>query len=120
MDFNFIFRQGTLRRQVTVDLIIFLENLTLMVYARDKWLDHENNASEQYKTIYKMSALVIMACQFGGVFLKLIFYAFCHPWSELIRNPENKGSQDADITNIFDRSKLNEEFKREHSCEYFK
>ena len=53
--------------------------------------------------------------------LKLLFYAYLHPWSELIRNPEMEGTSGAgaDVTNIFDKSKLNEEFKKQHTCEYF-
>ena len=105
-------------RQLTVDAIIFIENLALILYARDRWLDSENNSSEQYKKIYKILSAVIMVCQFGAIFLKILFYAFCHPWSELIRNPENDDSDPEDInviTNLTDRSKLNEEFKKSFS-----
>ena len=84
-------------RQLTVDVIIFVENLALVFYARDRWLDEGINSSEEYRKIYKILAVVIMACQFGGIFLKIMFYLFCHPWSELIRNPENDGNDQEEI-----------------------
>ena len=77
-----------------------------------------NKLNTIYKKIYKILSAVIMVCQFGAIFLKILFYAFCHPWSELIRNPENDDSDPEDInviTNLTDRSKLNEEFKKSFS-----
>ena len=56
-----------------------------------------------------------MACQFGAIFLKIMFYSFCHPWSELIRNPEQDDNDPEEInviSNLTDRSKLNDEFKK--------
>ena len=113
-----IFRKKSLVRQLTVDVIIFVENLALVFYARDRWLDEGINSSEQYKKIYKISAVVIMTCQLGGIFLKIMFYLFCHPWSELIRNPDNDDNDPEEInvmSNLTDRSKLNDEFKNSFS-----
>ena len=102
-------------RQLTVDGIIFLENLALVLFARDRWLDDNINSSEEYRKIYRILAGVIMACQFGAIFLKIMFYSFCHPWSELIRNPEQDDNDPEEInviSNLTDRSKLNDEFKK--------
>ena len=116
--FVIIFRKKSLVRQLTVDVIIFVENLALVFYARDRWFDEGIHSSEQYKKIYKILAVVIMGCQFGGIFLKILFYLFCHPWSELIRNPDNEDDDPEEInvmSNLTNRSKLNNEFKNSFS-----
>ena len=111
-------RKKSLVRQLTVDAIIFVENLALVFYARDRWFDEDNYSSEQYKKIYKILAAVIMTCQVGSIFLKIMFYLFCHPWSELIRNPENDGNDQEEInvmSNLTNRSTLNNESKSSFS-----
>lgn len=65
-----------------------------------------------------MLAAVIMTCQVGSIFRKIMFYLFCHPWSELIRNPENAGNDQEEInvmSNLTKRSTLNNESKSSFS-----
>ena len=116
-------RKKSLARQLTVDFIIFIENFALVFNARDRWLDENIHSSEQLKKIYTILAVVVMPCQLGGIFLKIMLYLFCHPWSELIRNPENGGNDPEEInvmSNLRNRCKLNDEFKNSFSKQNFK
>lgn len=73
-------RKRTFVRQLVVDSIIFAQNITMIVLAKD-------TVTSTVKFRYSYMVIVIVAgiCYSFSMLLKLVFYTQCHPWAKIIK-----------------------------------
>ena len=85
-------RQRTFVRQVIFDLVFFVENALMMYLAR-----FTATKTPNFSDIYSGILIVVSVTYFIGTLLKVVFYMWCHPWSELIR-PRRLGEFETSFT----------------------
>ena len=76
--------KGTLYRQLCVDVIIFVENLIILVLAQ-----YTPTSTETFMNSYWVICLIIVISYSVSIAFKVIFYLYLHPWSLLIKNSAN-------------------------------
>ena len=89
-------RRQTLIRQLIVDFIILIENLTMIVLAKNTV-----TSTSSFTENFPFCVIVIGICYFSAMFLKFTFYWCCHPWSTLIKPSGWRNSNsEASIMNV--------------------
>merc|ERR1712226_524470 len=73
--------QHTLVRQFIVETILLLENVAMVILARTI----VTASKIHFHDIYNLTLLCIVVSYCSAMFVKILYYSFCHPWSELIR-----------------------------------
>ena len=73
--------QHTLVRQFIVETILLLENVAMVILARTIVTARKT----PFDDIYNLTLLCIVVSYSSAMFIKILYYSFCHPWSELIR-----------------------------------
>ena len=72
-------RQPTFLRQFLVDSIFFMENVTMIVLAKD------TKTFPRIDKSYNIILYVIIACYLSSLLLKFLYYWYFHPWSAIIK-----------------------------------
>ena len=73
------------RRHILVEVLIFVENLVISLWAVKSGFGHE--ALDELK----LKVLGVIWCCYGFyICLKMAFFVFLHPWSELIKTALSK------------------------------
>ena len=72
-------RQSTLVRQLVTEIILFVENVTMILVGRYVPL------FDYYEDTFPVLIKTIVICYLCSITLKIVFYSYCHPWSTLIR-----------------------------------
>ncbi|XP_040572387.1 uncharacterized protein [Lepeophtheirus salmonis] len=73
---------STFLRQCIFDVIFILENLAMILLARE-------TLKESFFEIYDIMSLIIGGFSLIAIILKIIFYSCCHIWSDLLVRGDN-------------------------------